>query len=119
MTCPDCRHPNGPERNYCGACGAPLTRACDRCGFRNGVADRYCGGCGSALGEGARPPVAEAAPRRPGARPPPPPAGEDGGAADPLTAELLAVAAEAQRQPTPGETDPRVSQDDIDLLFGD
>lgn len=114
MTCADCKHPNAPERNYCGSCGTVLARYCAGCGFRNGSTDRYCGGCGGGLEAGlansprpaVSPPLAPTTPMASGA------------AVDPLTAELLAVAAEALLRPA-GEADPRVTQDDIDTLFGD
>ncbi len=104
MTCPSCDHPNAPERNFCAACGAVLARYCPRCGFRNGATDRYCGGCGAAAeNAAARAPVGEA---------PPPPEH-----ADPAVADLLAAAREADIAAP--ERDVRVSQDDIDSLFGE
>ncbi len=106
MNCPSCRHVNAPDRNFCGACGAPLAAYCTRCGFRNRAADRYCGGCGRALGEAAA--VGEEGAVAPGA--PTPPQDELG--------ELLAAAQEAVGGDAEGE-DVRVTQDDIDRLFGD
>ncbi len=106
MNCPSCRHVNAPERNFCGACGAPLAAYCPRCGFRNRAADRYCGGCGQPLGGTAaaegRTAVADGAPA--------PPQDELG--------ELLAAAQEAEFGEAGGE-DVRVTQEDIDRLFGD
>ena len=105
MNCPSCRHVNAPDRNFCGACGAPLAAYCSCCGFRNRAADRYCGGCGRALGEAAA--VEESAVAAGG---PAPPQDELG--------ELLVAAQEAVVGGAEGE-DVRVTQDDIDQLFGD
>ncbi len=105
MNCPSCRHVNAPDRNFCGACGAPLAAYCPRCGFRNRAADRYCGGCGRALGEeGAAEGVSPAA-------------GADAPVQDEV-GELLAAAQEAEAGGA-GAEDVRVTQDDIDQLFGD
>ena len=106
MNCPNCRHVNAPDRNFCGACGAPLAAYCARCGFRNRAADRYCGGCGRLLGEGAA-----------AAETPAPVEAAEGAPRDEL-GELLEAAQEAVAEGSEGE-DVRVSQDDIDRLFGD
>lgn len=111
MNCPACKQPNAPERNYCGGCGVPLARYCALCGFRNLAADRFCGGCGSALGAAARPEGATAAAPVAAQASAPPPADSD-------LAELLAAAQEPQA-PRPEDLSARVSQDDIDSLFGD
>ncbi len=105
MICPTCDHPNAAERNFCAACGAVLACYCPRCGFRNGATDRYCGGCGAAT-DGA------AAARAPAGEPPPLPAD-----ADPAVADLLAAAQEVSDAVHEGDV--RVSQDDIDSLFGE
>ena len=111
MTCPTCKQPNAPDRNYCGGCGAPLAHYCALCGFRNVAADRFCGGCGSSLGAAAG--DASTALR---------PAATSSAAADPAAdsdlAELLAAAREPQAT-RPEDLSARVSQDDIDSLFGD
>mgnify|MGYP005842541473 CR=1 FL=1 len=112
MNCLACKHPNDTQRNYCGACGLPLARYCAGCGFRNGAADRYCGGCGAGL-EAAR--RAEALPAAAA------PAGPSGAAAAPGAMPGLAELLEAAREsvePAPEEADAKVSQDDIDNLFG-
>ncbi|MBI5014299.1 MAG: zinc ribbon domain-containing protein [Deltaproteobacteria bacterium] len=114
MNCPSCKHPCTAERNYCGSCGSPLARYCSLCGFRNLAADRFCGGCGSPLGAEARPPA------------PPPMPGAAGGlpdsagpaAIDSDLDELLAAAQEPA-EARADEASVRVSQDDIDSLFGD
>ena len=111
MNCTSCKHPNALERNYCGACGAPLARYCALCGFRNLLTDRFCGGCGVSLEEGARPAPAEplggTAPTASAAATP----------SDDL-AELLEAARDQAAAP-PDDGTARVSQDDIDSLFGD
>lgn len=116
MNCPSCKQPNAGDRNYCGECGAPLARHCTCCGFRNLTTDRYCGGCGSSLSPAefsARPlrpsGVANAPPSGPSAVSPP---GDDD------LAELLAAAKEGA-EPPPEDPGVRVSQGDIDSLFGD
>lgn len=107
MNCPRCRHVNAPERNFCGGCGLPLASFCPRCGFRNLSSDRFCGGCGSALERGARAAAA-----------PPEPAGpETAPVGDSALAELLQAAQEAADSGAEPE-EQRVSQDDIDALFG-
>lgn len=110
MNCPSCKHPNLAERNYCGGCGVSLARYCTLCGFRNLLADRFCGGCGASLEGAARPTPAE--PVAAAARPSAP-----GGAGDDL-AELLEAAREQAAAPV-DDGAARVSQDDIDSLFGD
>ena len=121
MNCSQCDHPNGADRNYCGACGNPLTRHCGRCGFRNQTSDRFCGGCGTPMAEAAaRQEVRETtpAPRPPSpssARPAPDPARQ---APAPALAELLAAAREGSDQHV-DEGEIRVSQGDIDNLFED
>ncbi|WP_025323039.1 zinc ribbon domain-containing protein [Deferrisoma camini] len=110
MNCSRCRHVNAPERNFCGGCGLPLASFCPRCGFRNLSSDRFCGGCGSALERGAR---AAAAPPEPAG----PPVPETAPVGDSALAELLQAAQEAADAETEPE-EQRVSQDDIDALFG-
>ncbi|GAB4269622.1 MAG: hypothetical protein Kow0092_23720 [Deferrisomatales bacterium] len=123
MICPQCGREGGAERNYCGGCGGRLRRYCERCGFRNDVSDRFCGGCGVALGAaaGAQPrdgplsqaPASPLPATSPGPGPdaasPPQPAAQ--------LAELLEAAREAdEEQGAAG--DERISQDEIDALFG-
>lgn len=113
MTCPSCKQPNAPERNYCGACGTLLALSCARCGFRNLASDRFCGGCGVALGAAPR---AEAT--GPGREIAAGPDAIGASAENSGLAELLAAA----REPVPTRPEDltaRVSQDDIDSLFGD
>ena len=105
MICPTCRHENLPQRSFCGACGALLVSHCSRCGFRNLLADRFCGGCGDRLA-GTREARAEAE------------ASEVAGGGDEGLRELLEAAAEAAREPEDAE-DVKVTQNDIDALFGD
>lgn len=112
MTCPSCKQPNASDRNYCGACGAPLSRYCSLCGFRNQAADRFCGGCGAPLGAAARP---EGAPATLLAATSPAKAEAP---ADSDLAELLEAAQEPTTTPQ-DDLSARVSQDDIDSLFGD
>lgn len=115
MNCQSCKQPNAPERNYCGACGTPLARYCTSCGFRNLAADRFCGGCGAPLGAATRPVAgvpepASSVERRSDA------AGRLAEGSD--LAELLAAAQEPATA-KPEDLSVRVSQDDIDSLFGD
>lgn len=118
MTCPHCKHPGADGRNYCGACGNPLVQYCRLCGFRNLTTDAYCGGCGSSLAGAApqpEPPRAEAAgPAAPAvAAPEPAPSPALAGMAD------LLEAAKQTQEVAQQDTDVKVSQDDIDSLFGD
>jgi len=111
MNCAVCDHPNASERNYCGSCGHPLSRYCGSCGFRNLTPDRFCGGCGLSLEEPRdRSPVVLSAPA------------EVPGPVESIPrsalSELLDAAREAGESP-PEDADIRVSQNDIDSLFGD
>jgi len=114
MNCVACKQPNAPERNYCGGCGTPLARYCSLCGFRNGVADRFCGGCGTDLGALSR----GVTPRKETAPVPPEPNGGAPGAGPADMAALLEAAQESA-EADPHEADVKVSQDDIDSLFGE
>lgn len=113
MSCPKCKQSNQPERNYCGKCGTPLMQYCRLCGFRNQAADMYCGGCGGGLTGESRPCGQSVDSFM-----------EEGTSAIPefaensALAELLEVAqrgAEVQEE----SQEIKVSQDDIDSLFGD
>lgn len=146
MECHRCRSQNEAHRRFCGECGQALVTVCVRCGFLNRAVDRYCGGCGDAL-PAAAPTVAadlhRAAPvpePKPASRPtaarhgqpapahPPPPLKPALAAAAPpvrATAESPELS-EAELQelltppPPPAPTlPPKVSQGDIDKLFGD
>ena len=126
MNCPHCNRPGTHGRNYCGACGGQLMQYCRSCGFRNLMQDRYCGGCGGGLAEGvgeleaplasvARPVselMPEPLPEAPLAAVPSP-VTDDGG-----LAELIAAARDSEKE-EPEEGDIKVSQNDIDSLFGD
>jgi hypothetical protein len=111
MNCPFCDHSNADERNYCGSCGHVLVRYCSSCGFRNLTLDRFCGGCGLSLIEarGNAPVVLRAPPEKPSPMESIPPS---------TLTELLDAAREADGLPA-DDSDDRVSQDDIDSLFGD
>ncbi|MDF1551626.1 MAG: zinc ribbon domain-containing protein [Deferrisomatales bacterium] len=117
MNCPHCKHPCADGRNYCGACGSPLVRFCPRCGFRNGLADHYCGGCGSPLGDAPPRPELRPSAARPVAPAVPAPA-PDAGPAMAGMADLLEAARETE-EVAQQDADVKVSQDDIDSLFGD
>ncbi len=110
MNCPNCKQPNGVDRNYCGACGTALTQYCRACGFRNSTADGFCGGCGLGLSDPVRARLH-----------PPASVSPDASAAsesNPDLAELL----EAAREEVPQQEEDasaRVTQNDIDELFGD
>ncbi len=110
MNCPRCRHLNAPERNFCGGCGLPLTSFCTRCGFRNLASDRFCGGCGSALRADACRGTAAVEPAGDRARPEAP-------VGDSALEELLQAAQDAADSAAE-PVEQRVSQDDIDALFG-
>jgi hypothetical protein len=110
MNCPICKQPNAEQRNYCGGCGAALARYCSHCGFRNQRGDRFCGGCGASLDAGS-----EASATSPGAASPVPASLPP---ADGDLAELLAAAREGAA-PAPEDLSAKVSQDDIDALFGE
>ena len=114
MNCPQCKHSDIDGRNFCGACGGRLVRYCSRCGFRNLQQDRFCGGCGASFqpvaARSAREVTAAGAPRP---SPPPSPAAP----ASPL-AELIEAARDTERVEDQ-DGDAKVSQDDIDSLFGD
>src|SRR5689334_7965771 len=58
MTCPNCRHDNPDDANFCGQCGfrLPTEHPCPTCGRGNPPGLRFCRGCGGALE-----PTAEAA----------------------------------------------------------
>jgi hypothetical protein len=113
MNCTLCEHRNDPERNYCGACGSPLARYCGHCGFRNAAADRYCGGCGAVLEELTVKRAAEGDPPKPATQVP----GPTQSPPDAAVAELLEAAQEGAEQ-EPDDAELRVSQGDIDSLFG-
>jgi class 3 adenylate cyclase len=49
MLCSQCQTENRPDRKFCKACGAELTRSCAACGFLNEPDDAFCGECGAAL----------------------------------------------------------------------
>ncbi len=50
MICPNCGGENGPERKFCGECGASLARVCAACGAANPTSAKFCGECGTSLG---------------------------------------------------------------------
>lgn len=113
MKCSNCKQANTPERNYCGACGDPLARFCPSCGFRNLTADRFCGGCGAGLDDAVSRSVSNKVTSAP------PRADEPASPADrSALAELMEAAREGSESEV-DETEMRVSQDDIDTLFGD
>lgn len=119
MNCPHCKSHNLDNRNYCGFCGAQLGHYCRLCGFRNQLSDRFCGGCGTTLTEGASqaPGQVSAEPTvQPPSRQPEPPAAIPS-PVDQGLSELLDIAATAQEEPEE-KPDAKVTQDDIDSLFG-
>lgn len=124
MNCPQCRHPGADGRNYCGACGGRLVQYCRLCGFCNQGSDRFCGGCGNGLAENADEEVVSPT-SAPVVRPAPVPepvVARDVDDAPPVDdgglAELIAAARDSEKE-EPEEGDIKVSQDDIDSLFGD
>jgi hypothetical protein len=108
--CHSCQAPNDPRRRYCGACGSGLIAVCGRCGFDNEHADRFCGLCGDGIlvGAGVRPapvtsPSKVRAPR----------------ATQGFTDADLERLAMRHAVATPDSALPnRMSQDDLDSLFG-
>ncbi|MCI0590959.1 MAG: zinc ribbon domain-containing protein, partial [Gammaproteobacteria bacterium] len=55
MQCLICGAQNAENRRFCGACSAPLARACPACGFTNEPNVKYCGGCGAVLDSSSEP----------------------------------------------------------------
>ncbi|HND56233.1 MAG TPA: zinc ribbon domain-containing protein, partial [Pirellulaceae bacterium] len=51
LACAACGEANGPERNFCAACGEPLREACPRCGAAHARSERFCGQCGLNVGD--------------------------------------------------------------------
>ncbi|MEQ8859047.1 MAG: adenylate/guanylate cyclase domain-containing protein [Pseudomonadales bacterium] len=51
MKCTRCGFGNPDGINFCGGCGAAVSRLCGSCGADNPGAFRFCGNCGSALSE--------------------------------------------------------------------
>ncbi|MGC9346609.1 MAG: AAA family ATPase, partial [Anaerolineae bacterium] len=49
MNCPNCGFENREDANYCGMCGAHLTRICPVCTFHNPHPYRYCIRCGTEM----------------------------------------------------------------------
>ena len=49
MVCSNCGGSNGPERKFCGECGAPLARLCAACGAANAFTVKFCGECGAPM----------------------------------------------------------------------
>lgn len=114
MNCPGCDRPNQPDRRYCGGCGASLRANCPSCAFGNEPADRFCGGCGAPLAATAE---ARRAPPAPLADGHPEPARAGGGGL--LSAnEVGALLRERDAPPAPAPLPARVTQEDLDRLFG-
>lgn len=119
MNCPFCTHPGADNRNYCGACGGLLVQYCRLCGTRNLAADHYCGGCGNPLATDGGQPPARPPSALPRAAPVPAPAAKP---VIPATGAGLADLLDAARETEQRDQEPldvKVSQDDIDSLFGD
>jgi type IV pilus assembly protein PilM len=51
LCCPQCRHENLPQQNYCAQCGAALWEPCLRCGESCAAGESYCGACGARLND--------------------------------------------------------------------
>ncbi|HRQ37170.1 MAG TPA: zinc ribbon domain-containing protein [Chloroflexota bacterium] len=47
--CPRCNAYHAQEQGFCGDCGAPLTRVCQKCRTANWAGDEYCKQCGTAM----------------------------------------------------------------------
>lgn len=47
--CPRCNGYHAQEQGFCGECGAPLTRVCQKCRTANWAGDEYCKQCGAAM----------------------------------------------------------------------
>src|SRR5438034_9123564 len=58
MNCPQCRHENAPESNFCSHCGAKLHTVCPQCGVEVKPDDRFCSKCGASLATSTAPPAA-------------------------------------------------------------
>lgn len=50
MICQTCSYANRSDANYCGMCGARLTKICQACGFANPRDYRFCIHCGMQFG---------------------------------------------------------------------
>jgi len=124
VNCPGCARQNEDGRRFCGGCGIALRAPCRRCGFANLPIDLFCGGCGDAIASAvqAAPPrvpmaVVHASPMPPPATQPRQPARRKDEIAAAELQELLehnAPAAGGSVSALPA----RVSQDDLDRLFG-
>jgi len=133
MNCPDCDRDNDRRRRFCGDCGAVLAVVCGRCGFANEPRDRFCGGCRDRLRSVGRDTaeVRSLPPVDPGLQPIPPsalrfvavddPADEDDDIAtigEEALARLLADSAEEADAAVLELPEKRVTQDELDRLFG-
>jgi hypothetical protein len=118
MNCPACQRPNRDERRYCGECGHSLVRRCDRCEFANTHEDKFCGGCGLGMGlletaafaktaSAIKPELLDA-----GA------ALQEKGPRKLGLEELQGLLPTAAGTQVPPRVPLRVSQDDLDVLFG-
>ncbi len=58
MNCMQCSRENDDRRRYCGDCGSSLRQVCGGCAFANEARDHYCGGCGAELVAAAHAPRA-------------------------------------------------------------
>lgn len=47
--CPRCNAYHAQEQGFCGDCGAPLTRVCQKCRTSNWAGDEYCKQCGTVM----------------------------------------------------------------------
>ncbi|MBX3061288.1 MAG: zinc ribbon domain-containing protein, partial [Anaerolineae bacterium] len=47
--CPRCNAYHAQEQGFCGECGTPLTRVCQKCRTSNWAGDEYCKQCGAAM----------------------------------------------------------------------
>jgi hypothetical protein len=121
VTCAKCQTQNDRSRRFCRACGHALGQPCRSCGFFNEAADLYCGGCGRGIklkpGVAAAGDVRVSAPQK--SAPASPPAASKGDSRQPsLSASELA---ELGKRAPPAPTAPlpsKVSQDELDSLFG-
>jgi len=46
VTCPKCRHDNGPKAKFCEECGHALAPRCAGCGAEMALTAKFCSECG-------------------------------------------------------------------------
>jgi ribosomal protein L34E len=112
MTCHACETHNDANRRYCAECGEFLIALCGRCSFANQVKDRFCGGCGEALqATQTGRPAATRKERSSSAK---------GAQRQPLSLSPSELRELLEKEPQKADADlpNKISQDELDRLFG-